>query len=88
MSQRIESLELSEVVFVEEEVKKKSSLIPNTTFQVGEFLHHLLKSKLGQPDEIVKAFASDGIDCRVLKINGGWATGKVKLALEFYPDES
>ena len=88
MSQKnVEHLEPNEVVFVEEEVKKKNALIPNTTFQVGEFVQFLLKSKLGVPDDIVKAFGSDGIDCRVLKLTGGWATGKIKLSLEFYPDD-
>ncbi|NEP40967.1 MAG: hypothetical protein F6K35_17755 [Okeania sp. SIO2H7] len=86
MSQKIEHLETNEVVFVEEEVKKKNSLIPNTTFQVGEFMQHLLRSKAGASEDIVKALASDGIDCRVLKLTGGWVTGKVKLTLEFYPD--
>lgn len=87
MSQQFQHLEPDEIVSVAADITKKNALIPSTTFQVKEFVEHLL-SKFGSSEEIVKTFVYEGIDCQVLKLASGWAKGKVKLTLEFYPDEA
>lgn len=88
MSKKIfEHLEPNEVVFVEEEIKKNNTLIPNTTFQVVELVQFLLK-KLGADEKVIEAWTLQGIDCKALKLDGGgWIKGKFKLTLELYPDE-
>jgi len=34
-----------------------------------------------------EAFFNEGIDCRLLKPGSDWQTGKIKISIEFIPDE-
>ncbi|MBD1868192.1 KGK domain-containing protein [Cyanobacteria bacterium FACHB-471] len=59
-----------------------SSLICNNTFKVVELLRAMQKST-GQSD----AWFYEGVECEVLGLTQGWQKGKVRLSLEFCPDE-
>jgi KGK domain len=58
-----------------------------STFTVGEaaeMLRDLIQEKTRENGD---EWAIDGVDCRVLRANGGgWKNGRVRLTLEFIPD--
>ncbi|NEQ36203.1 MAG: KGK domain-containing protein [Okeania sp. SIO3I5] len=78
MGNQFEYLRHDEVISVEEELRQNQShIIKSTTFQVSELLQQLSKH-----------IGCNDFDCKVLRLgSGGWVKGKIKLALEFYPDE-
>jgi hypothetical protein len=60
------------------------SFVEASTFTVEEALIHLV-SRL---DNYHVAWAKEGVECRVLNsLRGGWIKGKVRISLEFTPDE-
>jgi hypothetical protein len=59
-----------------------SSLIYNNTFKVVELLKAMQKST-GQSDE----WFYKGVECEVLGLTQGWQKGKVRISIEFCPDE-
>ncbi|HBE18503.1 MAG TPA: KGK family protein [Cyanobacteria bacterium UBA11149] len=76
-------------------------LLPHPTFKVSELLKAII-TKIINTDNICTNAANskrrhhqeihewwdEGIDCEVLTCDGkGWQKGKVRLALEFIPDE-
>ncbi|WP_363268793.1 KGK domain-containing protein [Okeania sp. SIO2B3] len=55
----------------------------STTFQVSELVQKLTE-RISSKENLI----FNGFDCQVLRLgSGGWVKGKIKLALEFYPDE-
>ncbi|MBD1926490.1 hypothetical protein H6F74_09570 [Trichocoleus sp. FACHB-90] len=61
------------------------SLVGNQTFKVSQFMHWF-KQKVGGSAEV---WTGEGVDCEVLisSTGGGWQPGKVRIRLEFVPDE-
>ncbi|QDZ39437.1 KGK family protein [Euhalothece natronophila Z-M001] len=74
---------------------KQRSLL-NKTFTVEEFLQLLTKiisekvSSWKNPEgreKEAKKWTEEGINCKVLSPQSHWKTGKVRITLEFIPDE-
>jgi KGK domain len=89
MSDRFESLESGEVVSIQHE---KQVLSGHRTFRSGE-LSDAIKSYVeqaiaGWSEEKNDWFTDRGIDCEALRFGSkGWQKGRIRLSLEFCPDE-
>jgi KGK domain len=89
MSDRFESLESGEVVSIQHE---KQVLSGHRTFRSGE-LNDAIKSYVEQAiagwnEEKNDWFTDRGIDCEALRFGSkGWQKGRIRLSLEFCPDE-
>ncbi len=85
-------LDLLDVVSVPETKR----LIDASTFKVIEMSvrlarmsEHLRKGLFGEfNDQLLKEWSDTGVECEVLKMDGrSWQKGKVRISLEFIPDE-
>ena len=57
------------------------------TVLVNSLISHIADS-IGQNSNRVGSLFDDGISCRVMKTNSPkWQTGRLRLTLEFLPDE-
>jgi hypothetical protein len=89
MSDRFESLESGEVVSIQHE---KQVLSGHRTFRSGE-LNDAIKSYVeqaiaGWSEDKNDWFTDRGIDCEALRFGSkGWQKGRIRLSLEFCPDE-
>lgn len=63
-----------------------SYLMNQKTFKITELMKRIAE-RLGLNGEQRKAWMETGLDCELLAPNQTWRKGKVKIALEFYPDE-
>ncbi len=61
-------------------------IMDHRTFRVGEFANALAEHSI-PGDDTARQWASDGVACEVLVEGKGWRTGKVRLSLEFCPDD-
>jgi hypothetical protein len=69
------------------------SPVNNLTFLVAQ-LTQAFTSSIGSalrdtPDITAKAWLGDGVECELVDVSagGGWKKGKIRLRLEFVPDE-
>ncbi|MCY7366879.1 MAG: hypothetical protein LH474_01860 [Chamaesiphon sp.] len=89
MSDRFESLESGEVVSIQHEAQVLSG---HRTFRSGE-LSDAIKSYVeqaiaGWSEEKNDWFTDRGIECEALRFGSkGWQKGRIRLSLEFCPDE-
>jgi KGK domain len=89
MKDRFESLEGGEVVSIQHD---KQVLIGHSTFRVVE-LNEAIKKQLestidGWSEDKSAWFDLKGIDCEALRFgSAGWQKGRIRLCLEFCPDE-
>ncbi len=89
MSDRFESLESGEVVSIQHEGQVLSG---HRTFRSGE-LNDAIKSYVeqaiaGWSEDKNDWFTDRGIDCEALRFGSkGWQKGRIRLSLEFCPDE-
>lgn len=87
MDNQFEPLSNDEVLFV----KAGRVLMPNPTFKVGEFLDALAQAVSDREEDWSDAnegWFSMGLRCEALRFSrGGWQRGRVRLRLEFCPDE-
>jgi KGK domain len=89
MSDRFESLESGEVVSIQHETQVLSG---HRTFRSGE-LNDAIKSYVeqaiaGWSEDKNDWFTDRGIDCEALRFGSkGWQKGRIRLSLEFCPDE-
>jgi hypothetical protein len=62
------------------------SMLSTSTFKVGQFKRHFrsCKSALGPA---IEEWVSEGIRCEILRPGEGWQKGKVRLQVQFIPDE-
>jgi hypothetical protein len=62
------------------------SMLNASTFKVGQFKHHFrnYKNALGPA---IESWVSEGINCEILRPGEGWQKGKVRLQVQFIPDE-
>ena len=70
-------------------VPKSKSLMNASTFKVME-MSVSLTNKLSKEfhTEVLKEWSDTGVECEVLKMDGyGWQKGRVRISLEFIPDE-
>jgi KGK domain len=89
MHDRFESLESGEVISVQHDIQVLSG---HHTFRVGELNNAIeshLKSAIANWNEENNGwFTSQGIDCEALRFGSqGWQKGRIRLCLEFCPDE-
>lgn len=87
MSDKFKSLERDEVISMENSAK---ILMPHVTFKMSELLNalkELVRRHDGLTDYKAQWFL-DGIECQVLTYGAkDWKKGKVRLTIEFCPDE-
>ena len=89
MTDHFEPLESGEVISVPADTQ---ILIGHSTFRVGE-LNDAIKQQLasaidGWKEEKSQWFSQAGIDCEALRFgSNGWQKGRIRLCLEFSPDE-
>jgi KGK domain len=89
MHDRFESLESGEVISVQHDTQVLGG---QRTFRVGELNEAIeghLKSAIANWSEAHNAwFTPQGIDCEALRFGSqGWQKGRIRLCLEFCPDE-
>jgi KGK domain len=90
MKDRFESLESGEVVSIQHD---KQVLIGHSTFRVGE-LNEAIKKQLestidGWSEDKSAWFDPNGIECEALRFgSAGWQKGRIRLCLQFCPDEA
>ena len=89
MADRFESLENGEVISVQHDIQVLSG---HRTFRVGE-VSDAIKAHLEQAISNWNQadngwFSPQGIDCEALRFSSpGWQKGRIRLCLEFCPDE-
>jgi KGK domain len=89
MNDRFESLESGEVISVQHDTLVLSG---HRTFRVGELneaiASHLKKAIENWNEENNAWFTDRGLDCEALRFGSkGWQKGRIRLCLEFCPDE-
>ena len=77
MSNKVYVLKDSDVVYT-----SSSALMYQCTFKVSEYLT-IIQTKL-EAEQLL----AEGLDCELLRPNHPWIKGKVKMRLEFEPDEA
>lgn len=83
MSKEFEALNRDDVVSVGSD---ETYLVSHTTFKVAELLK-LMRDSTAR-SERQKGWFGEGIDCEILKPGAkSWQKGKVRVILEFCPDE-
>ena len=91
MNNKFEPLQSGEVLSVNQ---SNQFLIEHNTFRTSEFTkalqHKMMEESIGGLTEgKVGWLTEEGIECEVLKFgSNGWQKGKVRIYLEFCPDES
>lgn len=87
MSNQFDNLEREDVV----SVYSGQIFLNNRTFTVSEFITAIMqmhKQKVGELTEGKENWFSEGIDCKILKPGAkSWQRGKVRISLEFEPEE-
>jgi hypothetical protein len=68
-------------------VQKNLSFLGASTFTVEEAGDKLAEFVEQRANIAAKVWKGDGIRCRVLQVNGQWKEGRVRISLEFIPDE-
>lgn len=79
---RQQILNENDVVSVSETDK---TLIKHKTFRPNEFLTVLFTQLFA--NELGKKWCFDGVECEILSPSKLWRKGKIKISLEFIPDE-
>jgi len=57
-----------------------------TTFVLGEATE-ILSNSYFNDEEVVEKWAKTGVECQVLVPNYGWQKGKVRISIEFAPEQ-
>lgn len=91
MDEQFQPLKKGEVISVDDSAQ---ILIGHRTFKVGEFAESI-RTQLeyglggsGWTEEKDSWFSDNGINCEVLRFGAdGWQKGKVRISLEFCPEE-
>ena len=87
MNNNFERLESNDVI----SINSNLILVNNPTFIVSEFrmaLREMTLSHLRSLNKGQEGWFSEGIDCKILKPGAkGWQKAKVRISLEFCPDE-
>lgn len=62
-------------------------VIRDTTFKVDAFLAQMKSSVPGDSQTLNNELFEQGISCEMLRPGANWQKGKVRIRLEFCPDE-
>ncbi|NEQ99908.1 MAG: hypothetical protein F6K30_24950 [Cyanothece sp. SIO2G6] len=84
MKQRSRQLNDEDILLIED--NKLWLIVKTKTFLVKDFLT-ALPSHLGIHDENKMAWLKDGIECKLLAPKYDWQSGKIRIKVEFIPDE-
>jgi hypothetical protein len=89
MSDRFESLESGEVVSIQQEAQVLSGQKTFKTGDLNDAIERYLASVIPDWSEAKKDwFTERGINCETLKFGSkGWQKGRIRLSLEFCPDD-
>ncbi len=69
-------------------IQKNLSFVGASTFTVEEAVDALANFVLAKANIATSVWTGDGVQCRVLQVgNGRWKEGRVRISLEFIPDE-
>ncbi|MBD2394090.1 hypothetical protein H6G11_07445 [Cyanobacterium aponinum FACHB-4101] len=84
MDQKIEHLEKNDVI----QMKKDKSrwVMKQTTFTVNDFISTLSNCYISETE--TKEWCNNGVEAEVLVVGKHWRKGKIRLSIEFIPDES
>ncbi|PSF33604.1 KGK family protein [Aphanothece hegewaldii CCALA 016] len=61
-------------------------ILSHVTFQVKEFVEDLMK-QIDKSEERREKWGQKGVECEILSPNTGWKKGKIRITLEFIPEE-
>lgn len=64
---------------------KNRVILSHKTFKAEEFICGLLEKMDSDAEKRMKW--RDGVECEILSPNTGWKKGKIRVTLEFIPDE-
>lgn len=62
-------------------------VMSDTTFKVDAFISQMKSSVQGSSQTLKNELFEQGISCEMLRPGANWQKGKVKIRLEFCPDE-
>ena len=79
---RRELLNDQDVISVDD---KEKMAVSHKTFTAKEFLNTMFTKWFG--DTIGKKWFIENVDCEILSPGKNWRKGKIKVSLEFIPDE-
>ena len=69
-------------------INKQLSFVGASTFTVEEAANRLAEFVLNRANISTDVWTGNGVKCRVLQVgNGRWKEGRVRISLEFIPDE-
>lgn len=87
MNNNFENLKSDDVV----SVYAGQIFVTNRTFTVGEFVSAMMqatKKQLGELTEGKENWFGEGLECKILKPGAkSWERGKVRISIEFEPEE-
>ncbi|WP_206815910.1 KGK domain-containing protein [Chroococcus sp. FPU101] len=83
MSVKIMLLKSDEVISLND--FKDRAILSHKTFKAEEFIYGLLEKMDHDAEKRIKW--RDGVECEILSPNAGWKKGKIRVTLEFIPDE-
>lgn len=84
MSDHFEYLDAEDIISLDS--GRFQQVIGHNTFKTIEFLA-AVAAYISEDVGVNEAWVYDGIDCRVLSAGKYWRPGRVRLSLEFIPDE-
>lgn len=84
MTEKVILLKSDEVISLNE--WKDRVVVSHKTFKVSEFIYGLLEKMDHDAEKRIKW--KEGVECEVLSPNTGWKKGKIRVTLEFIPEES
>ncbi|MTF38770.1 KGK domain-containing protein [Cyanobacterium aponinum] len=84
MNQKIEHLEQNDVIQIKND--KTRWVMKQTTFTANEFISTIINSYTS--GEELKEWSKNGVEAQVLVPRKPWRKGKIRLSIEFIPDES
>ncbi len=61
-------------------------IMEHRTFRVSEFAKQIAECAISASNS-ASEWSTDGVACEVLVAGQGWRSGKVRISLEFCPDE-
>ncbi|MEH1981549.1 KGK domain-containing protein [Nostoc sp.] len=65
---------------------KKKNLAQASTSRISELINEI-KDLLSGSYQYHPDWLEDGVECELLQVGGSWRKGKIRLHLEFIPDE-
>lgn len=84
MDSKSERLEQNEIISIQ---GSERILLNQPTFKTSELIDAIKISWMMNSNDRLKAWFYEGVKCEILTPGKNWRTGRVRLSLEFLPDE-